>query len=56
MLASKPQTATVLKRGAAHLNLGDKVTIIKQDEDGDYLCEFNTGIRIWMKPSQLKFD
>ena len=53
---NEPQTATVLEHQTAHLHPDDKVTIVRRDEDGDYLCEFNTGIRIWMRPNQLKFD
>ena len=51
-----PQTATILEHTTAHLRPGNEVTIIRQHEDGDYLCEFHTGIRIWMQPYQLKFD
>ena len=51
-----PQTATVVEHQAAKLHLGDRVTIIRQHEDGDYLCEWRSGIRVWMRPDQLKFD
>ena len=51
-----PQTATVLIHRAAHLHPGDKVTIIRQGEGGYYLCEWVSGIRIWMRPEQIKFD
>ena len=53
---NNPQTATVVEHQAAKLHLGDRVTIIRQDEGGNYLCEWGSGIRIWMQPDQIKFD
>ena len=53
---SKPQTATVVHKSNYHLHPGEKVTVVKSNEVGNFFCESESGIRIWMQPYQLKFD